>query len=228
MKGINLLRYMRHEARILAKYARRPRRYRQILQTVEKLQPKSILEVGVYQGKRGVEMIEAAMLSRAADEIAYFGFDLFEQMTTDILRDELSKWPNAMAEVTERLKRTGVSVELRAGFTQQTLPIFIAANPRRTIDFIFIDGGHAVDTIRSDWSNLSRLMHSNSVVLFDDYYVDCPHLTEEFGCNKVVEDLDENLFDWRVLDDVDYFQHDGKPHNVAMVEVTRREPARAI
>jgi hypothetical protein len=61
------------------------------------------------------------------------------------------------------------------------------------------------------------------MVLFDDYYVDCPHLTDEFGCNKVIEALDKDFFEWRVLDDVDRFVHDGRSHNVAMVEVIRRE-----
>ena len=223
MRNVNIMRCLRHQARIQIKYARRPRRYRQVLRAVARLRPRSILEVGVFQGRRGVEMIEAAALSRPVEEIEYFGFDLFEKMTSDVMRVELSKWPNPIAEVTARLEATGATIELHAGFTQDTLAAFLATNPGRRIDFIFLDGGHAVETIHSDWSYLHQLMHSKTVVVLDDYYVDCPHLTDEFGCNGVVGSLDRNQFDWHVLSDVDRFVHDGKPHNVAMAEVTYRE-----
>ncbi len=223
MRNVNVMKCLRHQARIQLKYARRPRRYRQILRVVERLRPRSILEVGVFQGRRGVEMIEAATLSRPVEEIEYFGFDLFDKMTSDVMRDELSKWPNPIGEVTARLEATGASIELHAGFTQETLPAFLATNLERRIDFIFLDGGHAVETIRSDWSYLHQFMHPKTVVVFDDYYLDCPHLTNKFGCNSVVESLDGKKFDWHVLDDVDRFVHDGKPHNVAMAEVTYHE-----
>lgn len=172
-------------------------------------------------------MIEAAMLARSANEIRYFGFDLFESMTTGIMCDELSKWPNTREEVMSRLSRTGASVELYAGFTTDTLPTFLDSHSGCMIDFIFIDGGHAVDTIRSDWQSLLHFMHEETVVFFDDYYVDCPHLTQAFGCNRVISELDLHRFQWRMLDDVDNFVHEGKPHNVAMVEVTRRKSVRS-
>jgi hypothetical protein len=170
-------------------------------------------------------MIEAATLSRPEKDIEYFGFDLFDKMTSDIMRDELSKWPNPIAEVAATLEATGASVELHAGFTQETLPAFLDENPERRIDFIFLDGGHAVETIRSDWAYLHRLMHAKSVVIFDDFYVDCPQMTDAFGCNRIIESLDDEQYNWRVLEDVDRFVHDGKPHNVAMVEVSCRRVA---
>ena len=33
--------------------------------------------------------------------------------------------------------------------------------PDRPIDFIFIDGGHSIDTIQSDWDNIKKFIHLN-------------------------------------------------------------------
>lgn len=219
------LRRIRHHLRTNLKYARKPKRYRQVLSAAAETGARSIVEVGVYKGVRGVEIIEASSLLTAPEEIEYFGFDLFEGMNPEIMTDEYSKWPDAMAKVAARLERTGATVELVAGFTQDTLPEFVATRSGRGVDFVFIDGGHAVETIRSDWSHLSKLMHSGTAVLFDDFYVDCPHLTDRFGCNQVMEELDTQVFEWRVLEDVDRFVIDGQPHNVAMTKVTRAPDA---
>ena len=74
--------------------------------------------------------------------------------------------------------------KLIMGNTRKTLPKF---KPERPIDFVFIDGGHSVETIQSDWENVEKLMHENTVVIFDDYYDD----TEKVGCKTIVDSLDE-------------------------------------
>lgn len=212
----------RHFARVHLKYAKRPRRYRQILREIRRRRPASIVEIGVYQGVRAVEMIEAASIDRDASEIDYFGFDLFEEMTSDIFEQELSKWPSTEQQVRQKLQETGAQISLHKGFTSDTLPAFVEEQGGRKIDFVFIDGGHAIDTIRSDWDSVSRLIGAESLVLFDDYYVDCPGRIERFGCNAVLEEIDPRAYALEVLPDVDRFAPTDGPLNVSIAKLQQR------
>jgi hypothetical protein len=67
------------------------KRYSNILFLVLINRPITILEIGVYTGKRATEMIEAAKVFN--NKIEYYGFDLFEMMNDKILKKEFSKIP---------------------------------------------------------------------------------------------------------------------------------------
>ena len=96
-------------------------------------------------------------------------------MDGDILEKELSKQPDNIDAVKSRLAGTGADVELVKGWTHETLPEYAHAHPDYKADLIFIDGGHSIETIQSDWDNVQSFISKDSVVIFDDYYVDCPH-----------------------------------------------------
>jgi predicted O-methyltransferase YrrM len=212
---------LRHAARMRLRYAKRPRRYRQLLAIAAERAPSRIVEVGVHRGVRAVEVVEAASLGRGASAITYHGFDLFEGLTDELLTSELSKKPDPLGTVRERIERTGAKVTLHAGFSQDTIPAFAAANPGFRADLIFVDGGHAVETIRTDLSNCVPLLAEGGVIVMDDYYVDCPHKTDRFGCNVVLEELGAEEWSWRRLPIVDVFTKHEDAHNVAMAEVRR-------
>lgn len=212
---------LRHLARSNLKYSKTPRRYRRLLAEAVRIKPKSFLEIGVFTGVRGVEVIEAASLERSADGIVYHGFDLFEHMDDEIMKLELSKIPGPMETVRERLAATGAEIHLHKGWTQQSLTDFRTSNPEFKAELAFIDGGHAVDTIRNDWEHVSQMLSEEGVAIFDDYYVDCPHLIEEFGCNKIIDKIDQSEWKITIFPEVDRFVNDGKPLNVSFVKVTR-------
>jgi hypothetical protein len=213
----------RHLARVHLKYAKRPRRYRQLLREIRSCRPRSIVEIGVFEGVRAVEMIEAASIDRPPQEIEYFGFDLFEQMTPEIFEKELSKWPLTEEKVRERLLETGASISLRKGPTSETLPDFVCERRGRPVDFVFIDGGHAIETIQSDWDSIRQIIGAGSTVLFDDYYIDCPSRIREFGCNAVLEKIDDQVYACEVLPDIDRFTPDDGPLNVAVAKLQQRK-----
>jgi predicted O-methyltransferase YrrM len=225
MANRNISTLLRHLARVNLKYAKRPRRYRQLLHTAESIRARCILEIGVFDGVRAKEMIEAASLHAEPRDITYHGFDLFEMIDPEIIAKELSKQPLTKSQVQARIASTRANVSLHQGWTQDTLPEFFAGNPDLQADLIFLDGGHAVETIRSDWENCAPHLARGGTAILDDYYVDCPHLTDRFGCNQLLETLDKNAWQWRVLPLVDRFVHDGLPHNVAMVEIRHRSNA---
>tara|TARA_R110002020_G_scaffold406588_1_gene616727 strand:- start:120 stop:704 length:585 start_codon:yes stop_codon:yes gene_type:complete len=156
-------------------------RYDCITEEINKCKPSTILEIGTHMALTARIMIEAAMVHK--DDVFYYGFDMFDFMTEEMAVEE--HHGKRLPTLNKAAKRLApFPHKLIMGNTQKTLPKF---KPDRPIDFVFIDGGHSVETIQSDWENVERLMHDNTVVIFDDYYDD----TEKVGCKTIVDSLDK-------------------------------------
>lgn len=152
-------------------------RYAYLIQQVLAAQPKAILEVGTWNGARALEMLQASPGSK------YYGFDLFEDATPETDAAEKNVKPHhTMGQVYQTL--TGYDAQLFKGNTRDTLATF--AEP---VDFVWLDGGHSVETIESDWQNVKRVLAPGALVFFDDYYTGPQIDTERYGCNRVVERL---------------------------------------
>jgi predicted O-methyltransferase YrrM len=200
------------------------KRYGALLDIVYKYRAKTIIEIGVYTGRRAVEMITTASIRHSPKDITYIGFDLFEQMNDEIYKNELSKMPDTMDTINRKIEKTGVNIHLFKGYSEETLPRMIAKRDEfPPVDFIFIDGGHSIETISSDWENARKLMSKNTIVVFDDYYLDCPDLIDKFGCNKIIDSLDRAIYDVAFLKVIDSFDQDRGKLNIQMVRVTLRD-----
>lgn len=205
------------------KYVITPSRYRNLINLVFKHRCQSIMEIGVYSGDNSRRMIETAKIFHNSQEIEYFGFDLFEELTDEMLQKEFSKEPPAEEVVRRKLEETGVNIFLSQGKTQNTLPKFVRhQDDRRAPDFIFIDGGHHVETIESDWRNVKRIMSEQTVVLFDDYYENDQPRFDTIGCQNIVDSIDSREFNIRLLEPVDHFEKEWGTLKIRTVEVTRR------
>jgi predicted O-methyltransferase YrrM len=161
-------------------------RYVQLLEAVRGKQPTAILEVGTWNGDRALQMLNLC------PSAAYYGFDLFEDATAETDRDEKNVKPHYYMDRVED-KLTGFDVRLYRGNTRDTLATF-----NEQVDFVWIDGGHSVETIRSDWENIKRCLAPGAWVFFDDYYSG-PIDTTRYGCNEVVKDLTHDVLpmaDW--------------------------------
>ena len=156
-------------------------RYSYLLEMVAKHQPKAILEVGTWNGRRALEMLMASPDSK------YYGFDLFEDASRVTDAEEKNVKPHYTLR-SVRAYLDGFDVELHKGNTRETLAAF-----NKPVDFVWLDGGHSVETIRSDWENVKRCLLPGAVVLFDDYYIDID--TEKYGCNAIVRDLKHEVID---------------------------------
>ena len=201
----------------------RPRRYSHLLKGVYGIRARSILEIGVFDGKHAKQMIETAGIFRPRNEIQYWGFDLFDLLTDADLDNEFSKRAPTLEVVNDDLLGTGAKINLYRGYTRDTVPRFVDEMKGSVrVDFVFIDGGHAVDTIRSDWECIQQLMDQNTTVIFDDYYGNDVPEVAELGCRAIVEELDRNEFDVKVLSPEDSFQKDWGTLGVRMVRVRRR------
>jgi len=164
-----------------------PQRYQQLIDLVIEKQPEAIMEIGTWNGGRALEMIEQVPNAK------YFGFDLFETATDETDKTEKNVKPHHKAEnVANLLQSRKVKAELYAGDTKETLPVYLEKHGEGSIDFAFIDGGHSVETIQSDWDNVRKAMKKGGIVIFDDYYTGMDDL-DKFGANEVIKDLDFEL-----------------------------------
>lgn len=206
--------------RLGAYFSSPTKRYGELLLEVRERKAKVILEIGVYSGQRAREMIETAKIAHDAEDIWYLGFDLFEMFEPEILDKEFSKVPKSESEILELLEPTGANIRLFKGYSQDTLKEFMAVRHLfPPVDFFFIDGGHAVDTIRSDWGYVRQMMTLESVVVFDDYYHGSHAQNREFGADDVLAEIDGSLFDAECLRVRDRFQKDFGVLDISLARV---------
>ena len=202
---------------------RKPRRYRSLLRVLYRLQARVVVEIGTHRGRNAVQMIQTANVFRPMREIEYIGFDRFEELTPEDLKREFSLQPPPREQVRKALESTGASVRLFQGYTHDTLPRFVQ-DPKRPkeVDFVFVDGGHSVETIASDWSSVRELMSPKTVVVFDDYYLNDESEVAGVGCQSLIDGLDRSEFDVAVLEPEDRFEHDWGVLRVKIADVRLR------
>ena len=133
-------------------------RYTQLTLACWHAQPEAILEIGTWNGERALQLLQCAPRAR------YYGFDLFEDATDATDAEEMNVKPhNALAAVQQRL--AGYEAQLFKGNTRTTLAAF-----NEPVDFVWMDGGHSVETIASDWAHVRRLALPEAEIYLDDYY----------------------------------------------------------
>jgi hypothetical protein len=169
-----------------------------------------ILEVGTYDGSRARQLLDYW-----GSGTHYHGFDLFDALTPEMSAAEMSKsrLPPSRAAVRARLDRVGSSISLYQGNTRETLPSVVPT--LGPMDLVFVDGGHSLDTIASDWSALQPAIAPGTVVLLDDYYEN----RDDFGCKRLVRGLDPARFRVTLLDPVDHYDHTGLDIRMVRVEL---------
>ena len=181
---MKLIFFVKTLLRILYYLQSNEKRYVNLLFQILKKRPKKILEIGVYNGRRAIQMIEAAKIFNK--NIEYYGFDLFEGLTKKIYNTEASKFPWTLDKIKELLNNRA-KIFLYKGFTNETLKKFSSNDVK--IDFIFIDGGHAIQTIENDYLYSLKIAEKNAYIIFDDFYKTGTIDITKFGSNKIFEKL---------------------------------------
>lgn len=196
------------------------KRYAFLLMSIYRLKPKSIIEIGVYNGKRAVELIETAKIFN--NNIKYYGFDLFEEfyISKNLINKELSKFPLSKKNIKIKLKNFN-NINLIKGNTKKTLPKFIKKN--KYIDFVFIDGGHSLSTIKSDWQYIKKIISKKSLVVFDDYYETIKNIKGKFGCNNIINSLNSKIYKSKkfFVGDIFYDKYLSSKKKIYMVSVKK-------
>lgn len=177
------------------------KRYAQLFDVIREIRPKNIMEIGTWSGHRAEEMLRLAQSLRPGEEISYFGFDLFEDLTPEMYVKEISKHPPSLSKVEARLQATGAKISLFKGNTNVSLPRACGILPK--MDFIYIDGGHSNETIANDWHYSKEVMASHGAVIFDDYW---PNRTDA-GCKTTVDGIARGEFAVSIMPVIDVFQN---------------------
>jgi hypothetical protein len=200
-----------------------PDRYGHLADLIVEHGCRSILEVGVWDAEHSSDMIRAALRNNRAGDVTFQGLDLFEQATDDLVQREVSKSPRTLEAAQRKLQPLadlGVTVKLYQGNTLELLPrLGSALGP---VDFVFLDGGHSYQTVLSDWQHVARLMDERTVVVFDDYVNQAALQQEEYGVNRVVDEIDRQSYRVTQLRPVDSFEKPWGRLEIAFVKVTRR------
>ena len=205
-------------------------RYKNLLEQIDLCKPRWIFEFGTWYGFTAARMVKQALKYR--DDVHYFGIDLFQWMTP-----EEAEWQNhtkknaTFAKTLEYLDQEigpsrhsvtmGPSKQMAVSYKYKLMEKVFGI---KTVDFIFIDGGHAVETILTDWFIAESMMNENTVVIFDDYYEG----RDDVGAAAVIDfTINRDLFLVEMLQPIDIGKfYDGGRQPTQMVKVTRklREP----
>lgn len=168
-------------------------RYSYINAEINICKPQIIMEIGTFMGHRAESMISTAMKHKK--DVAYYGFDLFDDFKE--FEKEFCYKGVANVEKVKRKLSKFKNINLIKGNTKETLKNF-NINP----DFVFLDGGHSLETIENDWNNVYRLMKKNTVVIFDDYYYN----RDDVGAKKIISEiLKDSNFKVKMYDNPDTF-----------------------
>lgn len=177
-----------------------PRRYHHLFDEIERIKATSIVEIGTWNGNRALEMIKKAQVV-SGKKVTYVGFDLFEELDDVLYKHEISKKPPSKNDVEAKLINLNAAVSLIRGNTLETLPKFITGAPK--YDFIFIDGGHNIETVKNDWNCVKTLMHDKTVVIFDDYWRN----RGDQSAKPIVDSIDTSIYNVEILPEVDVFDN---------------------
>ena len=178
-------------------------RYANIFNCIKLCKPTKIIEIGTWNGKHACKMVTLAKKLQPDKKISYLGFDLFEDFKQ--ADDEFCPKKPALKElVRKKLHSTNVDFfELIQGNTKDTLPLLPNHMPNFTpADFIYIDGGHSLETVENDFTHTLRLSHEKTIFLFDDYYHD-PELGKKYGCRTLIKSLNKDDFTITQLGPID-------------------------
>ena len=100
------------------------KRYEQLKQEIVKMKAcTTIMEIGVHKGNSSLRMINSALIKN--NNVTFYGFDIFEGMTSELHKHEMAKIPWSEDKVYGVLSRTGATINLIKGNTLKTLPDFI-------------------------------------------------------------------------------------------------------
>ena len=150
------------------------------------------MEIGVADGENARKMVTVASENFLAEEVEYYGFDVFV-------------WNNdvQMQQVRQKLRQTGCQFRLFKGDSVETLPEIV--KQLCVMDLIFIDGGHSFLTVKSDWENSKALISDKTAVFFHNY--------DFSGPKRVVDNISRNEYWVKILN---------PPSDSRTVRVTKR------
>ena len=173
--------------------------------------PKNFLEIGVFHGVTARNVCEL-LYSMHKNDFKYVGLDLFginDESSNEIIPNTkfnnplkqiyfqyiLNQDPYSLEAVTHLLKKFKNNVHLIKGNSNNLLKKMDMSK----IDYVFLDGGHAYETVKNDLENSLPVLDNNGTILCDDYNLSyAPGVKKAIDEFVLVNDFKiEILFDYR-------------------------------
>jgi predicted O-methyltransferase YrrM len=158
--------------------------------------PKNFLEIGVFHGVTARNVCEL-LHSIHGNDFKYVGLDLFGESTENtnevipntkfnnplkkiyfeyILRQD----PYSVEAVNYLLKRFKENIHLIKGNSNQLLKKIDMSQ----IDYVFLDGGHAYQTVKNDLHYSKAVLDNDGTILCDDY-----NLSQAPGVKQAIDEF---------------------------------------
>ena len=170
----------------------------QFLKEILSKKPKNFLEIGVFHGVTARNVCEL-LHSIHKDDFKYIGLDLFGEgveNADEIIPNTkfnnplkkiyfeyiLRKDPYSIEAVSDLLKKFEGNVHLIKGNSNRLLKKIDMSR----IDYVFLDGGHAYETVKNDLESCIPVIDNNGTVLCDDY-----DLSYAPGVKKAIDEFIE-------------------------------------
>ncbi len=168
------------------------------LEEIQKKNPKTFLEIGVFHGVTARNVCEI-LYQIHGNDFKYVGLDLFEKSDENkfevipstefknpfkkiyhqyIMRQD----PYSIEAVSNLLKKFKDQVHLIKGNSNQLLKKMDMSK----IDFVFLDGGHEYNTVVNDLNSCTDVLKFNGSILCDDY-----NLGSAPGVKKAIDEFVE-------------------------------------
>ncbi|MDA8846623.1 class I SAM-dependent methyltransferase [Candidatus Pelagibacter sp.] len=172
------------------------------LNEIASKKPKNFLEIGVFHGVTARNVCEL-LNSIHGNDFKYVGLDLFGESTENanevipntkfnnplkriyfeyILRQD----PYSVDAVTYLLKKFKENIHLIKGNSN----LILKKMDMSQIDYVFLDGGHAYETVKNDLHYSKPVLDNNGTILCDDY-----NLSYAPGVKQAIDEFvnDNNL-----------------------------------
>ncbi|MDC3307800.1 class I SAM-dependent methyltransferase [Candidatus Pelagibacter sp.] len=172
------------------------------LNEIASKKPKNFLEIGVFHGVTARNVCEL-LYSIHGNDFKYVGLDLFGESVENVnevipntkFNNPLKKIyfeyilrqdPYSVDAVTHLLKKFEKNIHLIKGNSNQILKKIDMSQ----IDYVFLDGGHAYETVKNDLLYSKLILENNGTILCDDY-----NLSQAPGVKQAIDEFvrDNNL-----------------------------------
>ena len=160
-------------------------RYDFLIDSIDIIKPKKIIEIGLAQGLRSFQMIKQAYIFNK--EIDFCGYDVFD--TKDENWHKIvgnGKKVFSQSYIQKLLMPLNANIKFYPGMTCDTL-----WKNHNKADLVFLDGDHRIEAIKNDFNAVKN----SKVIVFDDYYITGEHnnfTIDKYGCNELIQSFPEN------------------------------------
>ena len=151
------------------------------LNEIASKKPKNFLEIGVFHGVTARNVCEL-LHSIHGNDFKYVGLDLFGESTenaNEVIPNTkfnnplkriyfeyiLKQDPYSVDAVTYLLKKFEKNIHLIKGNSN----LLLKKMDMSQIDYVFLDGGHAYETVKNDLHYSKPVLDNNGTILCDDY-----------------------------------------------------------